>query len=156
MSLYERIPHPHIAERDEQGPVKVSDQMPNGNAVNRFNSRVATVVTNAVGTMWCAYAFAVFDMLALPQAIHGGLYGIVQWVASFFLQLVLLSIIMVGQSNQAAASDKRADQTYKDAEAILHECIEMHRHLEAQDEILARIDGGQPAPPSLPSGEEEP
>jgi hypothetical protein len=92
------------------------DHLPRGNAVARFNARVALIVTRAVGTMWCAYVFALFDILALPTAIRGGLYGIVQWVASFFLQLVLLSIIMVGQDVQARASDARAAKTFDDAE----------------------------------------
>lgn len=148
MSIYEHVPHPHIALRHQQGPVKVADQLPAGNAVTRFNTRLALLITSGVGTMWCAYLFAIFDCLALPTAIHGGLYGVVQWVASFFLQLVLLSIIMVGQSNQGKASDARSEQTYKDAEAILAECIELHRHLEAQDEILARMTGEPPPVPT--------
>ena len=85
----------------------------------RFNAWLAVKITRGVGTMWCAYAFALFDCLALPTAIHGGLYGIVQWVASFFLQLVLLSIIMVGQDVQAKASDSRAVKTFEDTETIL-------------------------------------
>lgn len=148
MTIYEHIPHPRIGLRRDEGPVKVSDQLPTGSAVTRFNTRLALIITSAVGTMWCAYLFAVFDCLALPTAIHGGLYGVVQWVASFFLQLVLLSIIMVGQSNQGKASDARSEQTYKDAEAILAECIELHRHLEAQDEVLARMTGSTPPAPT--------
>jgi hypothetical protein len=34
--------------------------------------------------------------------------------------LVLLPIIIVGQNVQARAADKRSEQTYSDAEAILH------------------------------------
>lgn len=85
----------------------------------RFNAWLALKITRGVGTMWCAYAFALFDILALPTAIHGELYGIVQWVASFFLQLVLLSIIMVGQDGQAKASDARAAKTFEDTEVLL-------------------------------------
>jgi hypothetical protein len=85
----------------------------------RFNAWLAIKITTAVGTMWCAYVFAVFDCLALPTAIKGGLYGIVQWVASFFLQLVLLSIIMVGQDVQAKASDARSAKAFEDTELIV-------------------------------------
>lgn len=42
---------------------------------------------------------------------------IIAWIAQTFLQLVLLPIIIVGPNVQAAA-DKRAEQTYKDAEAL--------------------------------------
>jgi hypothetical protein len=64
---------------------------------------------------------------------------IVAWISSNFLQLVLLPIIIVGQNLQASASDKRAENTYKDAEAVLHEAIEIQKHLKAQDETLAGL-----------------
>jgi len=137
-----------VDQRKEQGPVKVEDQLPKGTRIKDFNAWLAIKITKGVGTMWCAYAFAVFDVLALPTAVRGGLYGIVQWVASFFLQLVLLSIIMVGQDGQAKAMNKRNDQSFCDVEAILHEQGEQGKHLAAQDakilEILAavRSEGG--------------
>lgn len=149
MGIYRYIPR-----ESRIGPHSVRDMLPSGTRISRVNSAIAMLITKAVGTMWCAYFFAIFDCLALPQAIHQGLFGMVQWVASFFLQLVLLSIIMVGQNIQGAAADKLAQQTYKDTEAILAECHEIHRHLEAQDEILARFGTGQPAAASLSSGEE--
>jgi len=99
--------------------------LPHGSAAARFNSRVAQLVTDGVSTMWCAYAFALFDCLALPTAIRGGMYGIVQWVASFFLQLVLLSIVMVKQTIQDAASDARAAKTFEDTERIICDLAEV-------------------------------
>ncbi|MDA8118036.1 MAG: hypothetical protein M0000_11780 [Actinomycetota bacterium] len=92
-----------------------------------------------VGSMWCAYIFAAWDLLSLPAAIHSGIQAIVSWVAQTFLQLVLLSIIMVGQNIQSETADRRSEQTYKDAEAILHECLELQRHLEAQDGALNQM-----------------
>ena len=74
-----------------------------------------------------------------PAAIRGGIQPIVSWVAQTFLQLVLLSIIMVGQNVQASAADKRAEDTYKDAEAVLHEAIQIQAHLEAQDAVLETL-----------------
>jgi hypothetical protein len=140
LALYHHVAHPHIKARKEAGPVKVSDQHASGNAVARFNTRLALATTKTVGSMWCAYVFAIFDCLALPQAINGGLFGIVQWVASFFLQLVLLSIILVGQNVQADASDKRSESTYLDAEAILDSARQIAEHLGAQDEHLLTQD----------------
>jgi hypothetical protein len=60
-------------------------------------------------------------------------------VAQTFLQLVLLSIIMVGQNVQAAAADKRAEATFHDASATLHEMAHVQGHLAAQDELLTKI-----------------
>lgn len=95
------------------------DHLPSATPLQRLNARVAVAVTRAVGSMTCAYLFAAFDCLALPTAVHQGLYGIVQWTASFFLQLVLLSVIMVGQNLQASASDARAAKTFEDTEALM-------------------------------------
>jgi hypothetical protein len=144
--LYHHTPHPHIARRKKQGPVKVHDQLPRGNPATRFNAWLAVLITRGVGSMWCAYIFAIFDCLALPTAINGGLFGIVQWVASFFLQLVLLSIIMVGQNIQAKASDARANQTYNDAEAVLAEALKIQEHLAVQDAVLTKMVAGYENP----------
>lgn len=88
-------------------------------AVEGFNAKVAVVVTHAVGTMACAYLFAVLTLFGLPGAIANGLPGIIQWVAQTFLQLVLLSIIMVGQQVQTNASDARAEKQFADTEKIV-------------------------------------
>ena len=53
--------------------------------------------------------------------------------------MVLLPIIIVGQNIQGRAADKRAQMTLKDAEAVLHECLEIQRHLAAQDEKLDAV-----------------
>ena len=68
------------------------------NAITRFNQKIAVKITNAVSTMWAAYIFAGIALISLPAAIRtGDSLVIVAWVAQTFLQLVLLSIIMVGQ-----------------------------------------------------------
>src|SRR5580704_13831260 len=139
MTIYQHIRHPRIAARRADRPVTVADQLPRDSAVNRFNTKIAIAITRMVGSMWCAYAFALFDLISLPAAIRGGPPTIVSWVAQTFLQLVLLSIIMVGQNVQAAAADKRAEATYHDASATLHEVAHVQGHLAAQDKLLSRI-----------------
>jgi hypothetical protein len=140
MSLYEYVPHPHVAARRQAGPAKVADQLPTGTAFDRFNTWFALRITGGVGTMWCAYLFAVIAIISLPSALRTGqLIVIVAWVAQTFIQLVLLSIIMVGQNVQSAASDKRAEQTFLDAEAVLHEAQQIQAHLQAQDEVLQKL-----------------
>jgi hypothetical protein len=139
MAIYQHIRHPRIAARLADRPVKVADVFRRDSAVNRFNTKVAIAITAVVGSMWCAYAFALFDLISLPDAIRAGPATIVSWVAQTFLQLVLLSIIMVGQNVQAAAADKRAEATFHDASATLHEVAHVQGHLAAQDELLSRI-----------------
>lgn len=125
--------HPHITNRRNNPPAKVSDD------ALGFNGRLALIITKAVGSMWMAYAFTAFDLLSLPAALKAGIQSIVSWVAQTFLQLVLLSIIMVGQNLQSTAADKRSEQTYSDAEAILSECLELQRHLTIQDTALTEM-----------------
>ena len=134
MSLFEYRPHPRIAARQQIKPPKVKEQHKSG-----FNGRLAGLITEGVGTMWCAYAFAIIAFISLPEAIHAGKGALIAWIAQTFLQLVLLSIIMVGQKVEGAAADTRADDTYKDAEAILYEALEIQKHLEAQDALLQKL-----------------
>jgi hypothetical protein len=85
-----------------------------------FNAKFAIVITRGVGTMACAYLFAVIAFISLPSALNSGqLIVIISWIAQTFLQLVLLSIIMVGQNVQSIASDARSQRTYEDAVTIL-------------------------------------
>jgi hypothetical protein len=147
MSIYEHVPHPRIEQRRADGPVKTVDQLDRSSAAARFNAAFAVKITRMVGSMWCAYVFALFDLISLPAAIRGGAQTIVSWVAQTFLQLVLLSIIMVGQNVQALAADKRAENTYNDAEAVLHEAIQIQEHLKAQDVILEALIAAQRAAP---------
>ena len=72
-----------------------------------------------IGTMACAYVFALLALISLPDAIKAGRPAIISWIAQTFLQLVLLSIIMVGQTVQSAASDARAEKEFVDTETIL-------------------------------------
>jgi hypothetical protein len=80
-----------------------------------LNAKIGLAITTLVGTMICGYVF---------------------------LQLVLLPVIIVGQNIQAKASDKRAEQTYLDAEAVLHEAQQIQAHLAEQDKLLRPAAGG--------------
>ena len=46
---------------------------------------------------------------------------------------------MVGQKIAGEATDKRAIDTYNDAEAVLHEALQIQEHLAAQDAFLKRL-----------------
>lgn len=87
--------------------------------VEGFNAKFAVLITRGVGTMACAYVFAIVALISLPEALKAGTAAIISWIAQTFLQLVLLSIIMVGQSVQAATSDARAEKEFADTEVVL-------------------------------------
>jgi hypothetical protein len=103
--------------------------------VEGFNAKFAVIITSGVGTMACAYLFGLIALVSLPAILiqanvlkssevptfftKPGLILIVAWIAQTFLQLVLLSIILVGQRVQSAASDARSAKEYQDTEVIL-------------------------------------
>jgi len=81
--------------------------------LNGFNTRLAAKITSGVATMWCAYIFAAIALVSLPTTLKtGNLITIVGWVAQTFLQLVLLSIIMVGQNVASSGVEKKINETH--------------------------------------------
>ena len=64
--------HPRIAQRKKEGPTKVVDQLPQGGPVTTFNAWLAVKITTGVGTMWCAYLFAILAFIGLPAALRPG------------------------------------------------------------------------------------
>ncbi len=105
--------------------------------LGRLNTRVALAITRMVGSMWCAYLFALLAFVSFPAAIrsHDPLI-IVSWTAQTFLQLVLLPIIIVGQNVQAAASDARAESDHQTLLAIHTLTAEVHEISLQQTQIL--------------------
>ncbi len=102
--------------------------------VNSFNAKLAVVVTNIVGSMWCAYVFTLLALMSLPAVlsafsifagvfpawlVKASLIALVAWIAQTFLQLVLLSVIMVGQQVQSLAADARSVQTEQNTASLL-------------------------------------
>ena len=142
-TIYRYVPH-----RRTQGgwPVRLparsksSTSSPLAVKPARFNAWLAVKVTTGVGTMWCAYAFTALALVSLPSAIasHNAV-TLVSWISQTFLQLVLLSVIIVGQNVLAAAADKRSEATYNDADAVLHEAVMIQEHLGAQDKVLSAL-----------------
>ena len=81
--------------------------------LTKFNRKLAVLVTSGVGTMACAYLFAAIALISLPKAIAShDVIVIVSWVAQTFLQLVLISIIMVGQKKSSDSVEKMIAETH--------------------------------------------
>jgi hypothetical protein len=143
----------HLAKALHPSPRVLREAM---GEVDGLNAKLAVLITRLVGTMWCAYLFTVLALIGLPPALKPGGEGIISWVAQTFLQLVLLSVIMVGQNVQSLAADARAENTFKDAETILDR-LDVHTQggLKA---ILDRLDALAPpvSPVALQSADEPP
>ncbi|MDE3070106.1 MAG: hypothetical protein KGJ43_05200 [Acidobacteriota bacterium] len=122
----------HLSKVVRFSPREIKTAM---NEVEGFNAKFAVLITRGVGTMACAYLFCLIALTSLPAILiqagvltkgdvpafltKPGLILVVAWIAQTFIQLVLLSIIMVGQSVQSAAADARSEKTFTDAERIL-------------------------------------
>lgn len=134
--FFTHVPHPRLMQLRSETPARVRDPLQKS-----FNGRLALWITNNVGTMWCAYLFAVIGIIGIVGALSNSvsIVLIIGAISGYFLQLVLLPIIIVGQNLQASAADARSEHTYKDAEAILNECVELQQHLQAQDRVLDDI-----------------
>jgi len=111
----------------------VADHLPTESAYQRFNKKVAIRITDYVGSMTCAYIFTLLALLSLPAVLSGfslfhgvfphflisvSIIALVSWVAQTMIQLVLLSVILVGQKVQAEASDARSEKVFEDTQVI--------------------------------------
>ena len=139
MTAFVHAPHPRTTERPTLPPQAAHEYV-------GFNGRLGAAITRSVGTMWAFYVAAGFMALWMILS-EAGVISFDPYPFAFLLflgnivQLLLMFVIMVGQQVLGAAADKRAVQTYEDAEATLHECLELQRHLTAQDRCLDGLIG---------------
>ncbi len=105
-----------------------------------FNDRVAVWVSANVGTMICAYIFAFIGVASLVGVLtNNTLLALVSGsLSSYFLQLVLLPIIMVGQNVQSRHSELQADEAFNTTMSTYHDIEQIMQHLSAQDSELLR------------------
>ena len=119
---------------------EVHEAVHGSSPIGRLNSRVAVLITKAVGTMWCAYLFAVLALISLPQALDafrtGNTLVGVTWLSQSFLQLVLLPIIIVGQNVISTAQDARAEADHETLTSLHTINVRQLRILEQQQQIL--------------------
>jgi uncharacterized membrane protein len=151
MTTFEHVPHHRVTHREP--PAQRADEYERIG----FNGRLGAAITRGVGTMWAFYIAAAFMAgWMLLSEVHLISFDPYPFPFLLFLgnivQLLLMFVILVGQQVLGRSSDRRAVQTYQDAEAILHECLELQRHLTAQDYSLGSLIGrmerlpGQAAP----------
>jgi hypothetical protein len=106
-------------------------------ASSGFNQKLAIGLTKAVGTMICAYIFAVLAIIGYP-GFHATATQWVQWISQTFIQLVMLSVIMVGQSILGRQQELQADEQFHTTMSSYHDIEQIMQHLSAQDDELLR------------------
>lgn len=162
---------PHFGHTKTGKPVHLHtlDYHPANTIYARFNKKVAIGVTKFVGSMTCAWIFCLLSLASLPAVltiafnlhvfphwlVAAGLIALVAWIAQTFLQLVLLSIILVGGNLSQVASDVRAAKQFEDTEVIADRLnLETQGGLQVIEDHLNRIEkrlgGGSNA--SAPDG----
>ena len=138
ISLVEVRRHPWIAQRRAAKPPRVEDEHVG------VNGRIAAWITRRVGSMWAFYVATVFQFGWIGLAEVGVIrfdpypFAFLLFISSL-LQLIFMFVIMVGQDVLGKAGDSRSQQTYLDAEAILHEVANLQTRLTAQDKVIVKI-----------------
>jgi uncharacterized membrane protein len=109
-----------------------------------FNARLAARITARCGSMTAFYIAALFQLAWITLAQTGVLhfdpypFAFLLFLSSL-TQLLLMFVIMLGQQVLGRAADRRAEMTYRDAEAVLHACERLQAHLRAQDLALRHV-----------------
>src|SRR5215470_1411846 len=105
-----------------------------------FNTRLAVWLTRNVGTMACAYLFAVIGIAGLIGAFtnNTSLVLIFGSISSYFLQLVLLPVILVGGNVLNRHQELQAEETFQTSQYCFHDIEQIMQHLCAQDAELLR------------------
>ncbi|MBD0694592.1 DUF1003 domain-containing protein [Streptomyces sp. CBMA123] len=121
-----------------QQPVAMADEQVG------LNGAFAAALTRAVGSMPALYVTLVLVGGWMALATWGPLHAIDPYPFGFLLfldnvvQLVLCLAILVGQRVLGQAADRRAVQTYENAEAIFAGVADLQAHLDRHDRALGR------------------
>jgi uncharacterized membrane protein len=140
LSLLDTSPHPWVQRHRVQPPPQAVDQ------VTGANGRIAAWMTQRLGSMWAFYAAAGIQVAWIVLAEAGVQrfdpypFAFMTFLSSL-AQLIFMITIMVGQDVLGGAGDRRSEQTYLDAEAIVHESGRMKARLTAQDRVIATLAG---------------
>jgi len=116
----------------------VAPEVHGAGPVGRFNSSLAVSITSGIGTMWAAYIFAVIGITSLVGALTNNLTLtlVAGGISSYFLQLVLLPIIIVGQNVISASQDARAEADHITLTTLHAINVQQLQMLEQQREML--------------------
>lgn len=132
--------HPWIEERSKTGPHTTRS------ANLGLNGKLAVFLTSKFGSMGMFYFLVVWMLGWIVLATVGvGFFKNDPYPFTFLLflsnlvQLFALPILAVGQQVLSQASDKQAEQTYKDAETLLKLQDEIHRLIEINNKLTEEI-----------------
>ncbi|MEO7020872.1 MAG: hypothetical protein ABI234_12030 [Ktedonobacteraceae bacterium] len=103
-----------------------------------LNEKIALWLTRAVGTMLCAYIFGALAILGFPGLVSPAIASLVSWASQTFIQLTMLSVIMVGQAVLGRKQEIQADEQFNTTVNTYHDIEQIMEHLIAQDNEILR------------------
>jgi hypothetical protein len=127
--LFHHEPHPHIPQKVT---IAKAEQ-----ALTGFNMKIAVAITKGLGTMVCAYIFAILAIIGFP-GFGATPTQYVQWLSQTFIQLVALSVLAVGQQVLSKHGELMADEQFNTTMSTYHDIEQIMQHLSAQDAELLR------------------
>lgn len=149
-TLYKHVPHWHK-------PINVNDT--HTKEQQGLNAKIAVFITRGMGTMACAYFFALLAIIGFP-GFHATVPQYVQWLSQTFIQLTALSVLAVGQNIISRHSELIAEEQFHTTEKSYSDIEQIVAHLNAQDAAILAISQRtdaivslltQPARPDAPS-----
>jgi hypothetical protein len=129
--LFRHEPRPHL-HTPQKVTVTKAEQ-----ALNGFNMQIAVAITKGLGTMVCAYIFAILAIIGFP-GFNATPTQYVQWLSQTFIQLVALSVLAVGQQVLSKQGELMAEEQYHTTMNSYHDIEQIMLHLCAQDAELLR------------------
>jgi len=140
MATVTHTPHTWISERKQSGPqtIRHSHLNPHG--------RFAVFVTTKFGSMAAFYFMVIWIGGWIVLATVGiGFFKqdpypfTLLLIISNLIQLLAMPILAVGQQILNKASDKQAEQSFKDAETIMELQDDIHRLLKTNNQLTEDI-----------------
>lgn len=134
MSLYHHEKHPHSPRNTNE--VHQAEYVAGG-----LNTKIAVWLTAHVGTMACAYLFAGIGVGSLVGVFTENTFLALLFgsISSYFLQLVLLPVLAVGQSVLSRKQEIQADEMFATSQHSFHDIEQIMNHLDKQDEAILSI-----------------
>ena len=106
-----------------------------------FNNRLAVFISKRVGSMACAWLFAVIGIASLVGAVTQNALLALTFgaLSSYFLQLVLLPLLALGTNIVGRHSELMAEEQFATTQATYQMLEQLVAHLHAQDAVLLHL-----------------
>jgi hypothetical protein len=129
--LFEHKPHLHVPRNTNL--VHAAEKSNAG-----INQKIAIALTKSVGTMACAYCFTLLAVAGFPGLLGANVAQYVQWISQTFIQLTMLSVIMVGQGLLGRKQELQAEESFNTTMKTYHDIEQIIEHLSSQDTELLK------------------